>query len=128
MSVSFGITEKIVVDGYTPITTTTTLTADKRESYNLSVQIANDQLHALTLDVSQVKAILILSDQDLTLETNNSGTPTNTLALKANVPYVWYTNKPQALVFTSDITSLYVTNASASVASLKIEILVDPTV
>jgi hypothetical protein len=128
MSVSFGITEKIVVDGDTPITQATTLTADKRESYSLTVPIANDQLVALVLDVSQVKAIVILSDQDLTLETNNSGTPVDTLALKANVPYFWYTNKPQALAFGTDITALYVTNASAAIASLKIEILVDPTV
>jgi hypothetical protein len=128
MSVSFGITEKIVVDGDTPITQATTLTADKRESYSLTVPIANDQLVALVLDVSQVKAIVILSDQDLTLETNNSGTPVDTLALKANVPYFWYTNKPQVLAFGTDITALYVTNASAAIASLKIEILVDPTV
>jgi hypothetical protein len=128
MSVSFGITEKIVVDGDTPITQATTLTADKRESYSLTVPIANDQLVALVLDVSQVKAIVILSDQDLTLETNNSGTPVDTLALKANVPYFWYTNKPQALAFGTDITALYVTNASAAIATLKIEILVDPTV
>lgn len=128
MSHSFGITEKIVVDGFTPITQATTLTADTRLSYNQSVPIAADQLVALTLDVSQVKAVVILSDQDLTLETNSSGAPTNTLTLKANVPYIWYTNKPQALVFTGDITALYITNASASVATFKMEILVDPTV
>jgi hypothetical protein len=128
MSVSFGFTEKVVIDGATPITQATTLTADFRQSYNLTIPIANDQLHAMALDVSQVKAIAILSDQDLTLETNSSSAPDNTLSLKANVPYIWYTNKPQALVFTTDITALYVTNASAAVASLKMEILVDPTV
>jgi hypothetical protein len=127
MSHSFGITEKIVVDGYTPITQATTLTADLRLTFNMSVPIANDQLVALAIDVSQVKAIVILSDQDLLLETNSSSSPAQTLSLKANVPYFWYTNKPVAMVFSTDITALYITNASASAAAFKMEILVDPT-
>lgn len=126
MSVAFGFTEKVVIDGAT-IQQATTLSADHRHSANVTVPIANDQLYALALDVSQVKAVFLLSDQDLLLETNSSSSPANTLSLKANVPYIWYTNKPQALVFTTDITALYLTNASAAVATLKLEILVDPT-
>lgn len=127
MSVSAGFTEKLVIGGAS-ITVATTITAGKRIQFDDTVPIAADTLYAFVLDVSQVKAVFILSDQDITLETNSSGAPTNTLALKANVPYIWYTNKPSALVFTGDITALYITNASAAIANLQMEILVDPTV
>ena len=128
MSVAFGFTEKVVIDGATR-QQATTITADKRTTLHTAIANAvTDGLHELAVDVSQVKAVFILSDQDLTLETNSGGSPANTLALKANVPYIWYTNKPQALVFTTDITALYITNASGSTANLIAEFLVDPTV
>lgn len=128
MSVSFGFTEKVVIDGITR-SQASTITADKRTTIHTAIANAvTDGLHELAVDVSQVKAVFILSDQDITLETNSGGSPANTLALKANVPYVWFTNKPQALVFTSDITALYITNASGSEANLIMEFLVDPTV
>jgi hypothetical protein len=126
MSISAGFTEKVVIDGATPITQATTITADKRISFNQAVPIGTDVLVALVLDVSQVKAIAILSDQDVTIKTNSSGSPANTLALKANAPYIWYTNKLPAFVFTTDITAMYLTNIAA--LTLKMEILVDPTV
>ena len=124
---SFQVTEKVVIGGEST-SQLNTLTAGLRIAISEAIAIANDVLVALSVDVSQVKAVYILSDQNVTLETNSSGAPTNTLALIANVPYVWYTNKYDVLKFTSDITALYVTNASAAVANLTIEILTDPTV
>ena len=124
---SFQFTEKVVIGGEST-SQLNALTAGLRIAISEQIAIANDVLVALSVDVSQVKGVYILSDQDVTLETNNSGSPTNTLALKANIPYVWYTNKYHSLVFSSDITALYVTNASAAAANLTIEILTDPTV
>ena len=127
MSHSFQFTEKVVIGGEST-SILNALTAGLRIAISEQIAIANDVLVALSVDVSQVKGVYILSDQDVTLETNSSSSPTNTLALKANIPYVWYTNKYDVLKFTSDITALYVTNASASAANLTIEILTDPTV
>jgi hypothetical protein len=128
MSLSFQFTEKVAIAG-TSITQNTTITNDARQSLDVAaVPIAADQLHALVVDVSQDRGCFILSDQNLTLETNSPSAPGNTLTLVANIPYVWYTDKYDALKFTVDITALYVTNASAATAHLQIEFLIDPTV
>src|SRR5574338_1407205 len=107
MSHTFAITEKCVIGGVAQ-SEVNSLTSGQRVSIDDSVPVANDQLFALSLDVSQVKAIYISSDQDLTLETNSSSAPAQTLNLKANIPYIWYTNKYHPLVFTTDITAPYI--------------------
>jgi len=128
MSHSFQFTEKVVIGGEST-SQLNTLTAGTRIAISEAMPIANDTLVALSVDVSQVKGVFILSDQDLLLETNsNNAAGGNSLSLKANIPYIWYTNKYDALKFTVDITALYVTNASAAVANLTLEILTDPTV
>lgn len=127
MSHSFQYTERVSIGGVST-SQVNTMTAGLRIAISEPIAIASDVLVALSVDVSQVKGVFILSDQDVTLETNSSSAPDNTLSLKANIPYVWYTNKYDALKFTSDITALYVTNASAAVANLVVEILTDPTV
>jgi len=88
---------------------------------------STDKLVVCALDVSQIKAIYILSDQDVTLETNDGTTPDDTIALKAGVPYIWYTNKYDALLLTVDVTALYLTNASGSAATFKLRALQDAT-
>jgi len=82
----------------------------------------------MTIDVSQLKAIYILSDQNITLETNSGSAPADTLNLLANVPYVWHTGSYFTNLLTTDVTASYWTNASGSVANVNIELVVDPTV
>lgn len=97
-------------------------------SINVSIpDSSTDMLVNFSLDVSVLQSIYITSDQDVTLETNDGGTPTDTINLKADVPYIWaigdyFTNK-----ITADITALYFTNASGSAAVVDIEALTDPT-
>lgn len=124
---TFKFTEVLSVGGDT-IVSENEVTSGERISIDESIAVANNVPVTLELDVSQVRGMKIISDQDLLLETNDSGTPTNTLNLKANKPYIWYTDKPYALWATSDITSLFATNASAAAARLQMEILKDPTV
>lgn len=82
-----------------------------------------------SIDQSQITLIIMKSDQDITVETNSGSAPTDTIALKAGVPYVWnadlngyYANK-----ITADVTDLYVTNASGAAALLELEVLTDAT-
>lgn len=99
---------------------------------------STDFLIALVIDISQLQNFYIQSDQDVTLEFNNSTTGVPTIALKANVPFVWTREiaayfDPAVTIgaeapFTSDITALYVTNASGSTAHVDAEWLVDVTV
>jgi len=81
----------------------------------------------LAIDVSAVKAIHIQSDQDVTIETNDGTTPDDTIALKANKPYQWSTNDYHTFVLGTDVTSIFVTNASGATATISIIVLTDPT-
>lgn len=88
---------------------------------------STDLLITFALDQSAMTLIYILSDQVLTLETNNSSAPTDTLVLVAGEPYIWHTGSLFTNLITADITVLYATNASGSTANLKIRVLTDPT-
>ncbi len=86
-----------------------------------------DMLVVTSLDVSQIKAIFILSSADLTLETNDGATPTDTINLKAGVPYEWNTDSYDTLKLTADVTALYLTNASGGQAKFELEVVYDAT-
>lgn len=90
-----------------------------------------DKEVALVLDVSEIKSIYIVSDQDLTLETNNAGAPVDTIALLAGVPYIWntdsYPSASEPPELNADITALFLTNASGSTATFELRCIVDVT-
>jgi hypothetical protein len=74
-----------------------------------------------------VKACCISSDRDVTIKTNSTSSPGNTLNIAANTPLVYYLGGPWANPFTADVTQLYVTNSSGAVANVKVRVLYDPT-
>lgn len=88
---------------------------------------ATNQLVSLALDVSQIQSLILLSSRNVTLKTNSSTTPTNTLNLVANVPYIWNSDSYDTSKLTADVTSLFVTNSSGADAVLKISAVLDPT-
>jgi hypothetical protein len=113
---ALSITESIVVE----------------QEVNMDFQVANavtDGLHALTLDVSQMKTMYLYSDRAVTLQTNDGTTPDATVTLAAGIPNVWSSTSGATNPFGStDVTELYITNASGAAANIKIRIGVDPTV
>jgi len=81
----------------------------------------------MTIDVSAVKAFAIFSDVDITLKTNSSGSPANTLALKAGIPYIWTTDSYDTFKLTTDVTSLFFVNAGSVDANIKVTVVADAT-
>jgi len=79
------------------------------------------------IDQSAMQSFYMVSDQDVTVETNDGAAPDDTFSLQANIPLVWTANSNLTNPVTTDITALFVTNASGSTANLKIRALVDPT-
>jgi hypothetical protein len=79
--------------------------------------------------LSKIKSLFISGDQDFTLETNDSGTPQETLAFTADVPLVWDARMPGFAIgdlFAGAITNVYVTTgAITSSLNLKIYITLD---
>lgn len=88
---------------------------------------ASDYLVNFALDVSGIKAIVILSDQDVTMETNDGTTPDETINLLAGNPYLWYTGSYFTNLLATDITALYFSNSSGAAATVKILVIHDST-
>lgn len=129
MSFSQTVAQSIRVGGQ-DVAQNNAYSADSQTSVDVAIPIEADVLVNFALDVSQIKALFILSDQDLTIETNNAGpdpAPDDTISLVAGVPLVWTHDSYYANLLTTDITALYVTNASAAAARLRIEALHDAT-
>ncbi len=121
--------ERRWTDGSTTDAATASQTADGRDDRDIAVPASTtDMAVAFALDVSQAKSLFITSDQDITIKTNSSSAPDDTLTLKANQAVAWqYGDVPDG-PFGTDVTVLYITNAGASSATLKVRCLVDTTV
>jgi hypothetical protein len=63
---------------------------------------------------TKLQDIWMSCDQACTVKTNSSTTPGNTFDLAANVPFVWIKDGGVTNPFTVDVTTLYVTNTSAT--------------
>lgn len=92
--------------------------------------ITNGEI-ALVIDVSQLKSLYIVADKAINLFFNeaSTGTPSKTINLVANQPFVWtnlsgFTNPFGA----TDVTALFVTTTVAGATRLQIFGLLDPTV
>lgn len=87
------------------------------ESAGPGVSIDADQTNkeitwAFTL--ANAKAYAICADQDCTVKTNSSSSPTETLTLKANHALVWREDDPSTMHFLSaNLTKIFVTNTAA---------------
>jgi hypothetical protein len=77
------------------------------------------------IDISLAKLVAIRSTQNITIKTNNSGTPDDTLVLTANIPMIWRDGDYNALFLTDDVAKFFITNATASPATVQILALVD---
>lgn len=92
-----------------------------------------DKQVACTIDLSQLKALYLESDQDVTIETNQAGgssaAPDDVLTLSANVPKLWTISDGLDLCpLTADVDTLFVSNAGGEDAKLKIRGVQDPLV
>lgn len=89
-----------------------------------------DRAYAFAIDVSALKGLfLYCTGANLKIETNNATTPDHTLNMVAGKPATWHSDSPFANPFGStDVTTLYVTNADASnAAKLWVIAEIDPS-
>lgn len=81
----------------------------------------------VAIDVSTIKSIVINSTQNVTLETNSGGSPSETINLAANVPYKWHVGSYFANLLATDITAIFITNSSGSTANVTLRCVQDST-
>lgn len=128
MSFKHALTPGVNTPGGSVTQPTTEYEADLEVNLDQVVPVGTDLAIVYHLDVSQVKNFFLISDKDVTIETNSATVPADTLVLKANRAYIWNADSYDVFKFTTDITSLFITNAAGASANVKIRALVDPTV
>lgn len=79
----------------------------------------------LAIDITKVKLLLIKSSVNMTFKTNSSGSPANTINLLAGIPYVWAAGGYETLVLTTNVSSIFVTNGTATDGLLEVYALSD---
>lgn len=109
------------------------ITGGKTYSASLAEQLADvassnstTQMN-MALKVANVKAFAIVSDVNVTLKTNSSGSPANTLVLVAGIPYIWTIDSYDTFKLTTDVTALFFVNATGTDANIKVTAVVDAT-
>lgn len=106
------------------------ITDNDEQALDVVVPPSTTDLQVDTFDFinARLKSIFIVSDQDVTIETNSAGAPSNTIAIKANKPLVWYVGSYFANPFTVDVTALFfTTGAIAASANVQMVKIMDPT-
>lgn len=115
--------------GNTVVTGRQTITSGSGLKISEAVPTPSTALQiACDVDVSQMVSCFLMCDQAVTVQTNSSGSPDETFALAANVPYMWSTDAPFTNKFATDLANLYITNSSGTAATLDAIFLTDPTV
>ena len=79
------------------------------------------------LDVSSIKAIVILSSVDVALKTYLVAELQDTINLLAGVPYVWHTGSYFANLLDTDFDNTKVTEAGGATGTIEIEAITDAT-
>jgi hypothetical protein len=101
--------------------------------YTGTTEVAYDGTVAATTDLvevdiawlhANVHSLLLYSSQALTIKTNNSTTPIQTLVLAAGQALVWGADHLEACPVTADVTKLFLSNDTANIATVKIRVLI----
>lgn len=114
--------------GTDSISQTVSLTADGEHNYDITVPASttNKQVDCV-LDVSELKSIYIKSDVAVTIKTNSTGSPDNTFSIAASSPFVWYYGSGITNPIGTDVTVLYITNATSGAATVYLRFIEDDT-
>lgn len=112
--------QSVVTDGGFRFVASKELTVTAAAQYQESVaNSASDLAVAITIESTSLKVFALQSDQDITVKTNDSGSPQETITLKANQPVIW-TEGQANVPISGDVTALYITNSSGSAANVSL--------
>jgi hypothetical protein len=92
-----------------------------------SIAPGTDTFLNVAFDVSALGLLVILCSRDVTIKTNNAGSPGNTVNLKAGEPYEWYDTSYFTNKFTVDVTAFYYTLAAGANATFLVCAVQDAT-
>lgn len=80
-----------------------------------------NQLLAVSFTQSALQSVMLVSDKGLTIKTNSSGSPQETIVLKPGIPLCWGVSAGYfACPFAGNVTAFYVTTTASSRLQVKI--------
>lgn len=129
MSITHTVTWTYRDQSSNPITKTAIVIGGTEKNIDASVPVAADQAYPITLDRTKLLSLCLYSDVALTIETNSSSAPTDTIVLTAGQNRQWElaTDGLAACPITASVTSMFLTNAAAGVAAFKLRALLSAT-
>lgn len=106
-------------------------TGDAEDNREVVIASSTEQQVDIAWVRSRLQHLFVMCDQNVSIATNAAatGSPGDTIAVVANYPISYSRSAGQAQPApTADVTSLFVTNATSSSATLRIRVLKDATV
>lgn len=120
-SISFGHTGASAT-----LSDTVTLSGSIGTEANFTVAgSATNSQQAIDFNQTNLRGVYIKTDQDLTLKTNSTGSPQETISLKAGIPMVWVYQGGIPNPFAGNVTTTYWTNAGTTAANVFLRVLVN---
>lgn len=119
-----------VTAGYKGSTTVSNVVA----SYTGDVQIELDDDVAATttnkefdvaITIANIKSVCITCDKAVTIKTNSTSSPQETIVLTAGKAIIWAFDHTEAGPFLGNITKFYVTNAGSAIARFRVSALLN---
>lgn len=97
------------------------------EELNFSFSLAGNttnQQEALAFTKTLLQSIFIYSDtQDITIKTNSTGSPQDTITVLAGDPFVWQADSGITNPFGGNVTTAYFTNAAGTATNVVVKTL-----
>jgi hypothetical protein len=123
------VTRSVAIDGIVS-SFTFPVTSDLRMDVDAAMLAGTNVQLFVALPVARIQLLQICSNVAMTLKTNSSGSPANTITLLAGQPFSWATGDPplrdtSGALITTDIATMYRTNALD--ANLSIRCIYDGT-
>lgn len=107
---------------------TETITASAPGGFDVDVPDGSvDFLIHCAVDVSMVKGFILLSSQNVTVQTNSGSAPDDEIELIAGKVYDYAVNDYNAFLLGTDVVDFLVTNASGETANVVCQFIYDST-
>lgn len=74
----------------------------------------------MAFTLANVQAYMFLADQNCVLTTNSTGSPSDTINLKAGIPFFWSRSGYAAVGFSANVTSIYVTTTNGTIFQARV--------
>lgn len=112
--VTLTLSRSVVIGGQTIGGAAETVLADTQTVYKETVPTGSTDYELdVPITVANIQVSALHSTQNVTLKTNSSSSPVQTIPLIKNAALVWSVNEPAAAkTLTTDVTKFFITNAS----------------